>query len=101
MLLVASGDGRLRGSLPKVNSTTLSTMMPPATVAMSQASELRSTNGRTRTRSTIRPKTAQPASASGAAIQNGRPNVIISVKPRTEPTIIALPCAKFTVFETV
>ena len=35
-------DGKLRGSLPKVNSTTLSSTMPPATVAISQALEPRS-----------------------------------------------------------
>ncbi len=37
----ASGDGRLRGSLPKVNITALSSTMPSATVAISQASDPR------------------------------------------------------------
>jgi len=39
-----------RGSLPKVNSTTLSSTMPSATVAISQEFEPRITNGRTATR---------------------------------------------------
>ncbi|MNW10808.1 hypothetical protein D3C71_2081080 [compost metagenome] len=51
----ASGEGRLRGSLPKVNMARLSTTMPSATVAMSQASEPRRANGRTAKNSTARP----------------------------------------------
>ena len=51
----ASGDGRLRGSLPKVNITRLSTTMPSATVAISQASEPRLAKGRTAANSTSRP----------------------------------------------
>jgi hypothetical protein len=53
--------------------------MPPATVAISQESEPRSTKGRTRTRSTARPSSAQPASAIGTASQNGQPSVIMKV----------------------
>ena len=37
----ASRAGKLRGSLPNVNSTALSTTMPSATVAISQALEPR------------------------------------------------------------
>ena len=43
-------EGKLRGSLPKVNRTMLSSTMPPATVAISQALDPRSANGRNRTR---------------------------------------------------
>ena len=55
----ASDEGRLRGSLPKVNRTAFSSTMPRASVAMSQADEPRLTNGRTVKRSTSRPHTAQ------------------------------------------
>ena len=56
--LLRQDDGKPRGSLPKVNSTTLSSTMPPATVAISQAFEPRSANGRTSVRSTSRPNSA-------------------------------------------
>ena len=56
-----------RGSLPKVNSTTLSSTMPSATVAISQEFEPRPTNGRTATRSTTTPHSAQAASATTTA----------------------------------
>ena len=56
-------EGKARGSLPNVNSTMLSSTMPPATVAISQPFEPRSANGRTSARSTTRPNSAQSNSA--------------------------------------
>ena len=97
---VRKPDGMPRGSLPKVNSTTFSSTMPSATVAISQELEPRRTNGRTATRSTSTPQAAQAASASATASHNGQPSVTQSVKHRTAPSIMVLPCAKFTVFDT-
>ena len=73
--VTASDEGRLRGSLPKVNSIALSRTMPPATVASSQASEPFSTKGRTSSRSTVTPRTAQPSSAPRIAAGIGQPRV--------------------------
>ena len=75
-LAATAAAGKLRGSLPNVNSTALSSTMPPATVAISQALEPRDANGRTSVRSTSRPKARaqqerprrrQPAAANPAA----------------------------------
>src|SRR6516162_168493 len=89
-----------RGSLPKVNSTTLSSTIPSATVAMSQEFEPRTTNGRTATRSTTTPHSAQAERATTIATGSGHFNVTQKVKHRTAPSIMVLPCAKFTVRET-
>ena len=79
MASVASGEGKLRGSLPKVNSTTLSRTMPPAIVAINQALEPRSANGRTRKRSTAKPNTPHSASAMMTANGIGQPSVTAKV----------------------
>ena len=100
MPVVSKPGGMPRGSLPKVNSTTLSSTMPSATVAISQELEPRATNGRTATRSTTTPHTAQPASAATTASGSGQPNVTQNVKHSTAPSIMVLPCAKFTVLDT-
>jgi hypothetical protein len=50
-----AGIGKPRGSLPKVNSTTLSATMPIATVAINHALDPRLANGRMPTRSTTIP----------------------------------------------
>jgi hypothetical protein len=60
-----------RGSLPKVNSTALSRTMPTATVAISHASDPRTTKGRTTHRSTISPYTPHSASATSTATGPG------------------------------
>ncbi len=52
---VAQGIAKPRGSLPKVNKVALSTTMPSATVAISQAFDPRFTNGLTAMNSTITP----------------------------------------------
>ncbi len=75
----ASTEGKPRGSLPKVNSTTLSSTMPPATVAISQAFEPRSANGRTSVRSITAPNSAHKVSAMIAASGNGQPSVTAKV----------------------
>src|SRR5271154_2981820 len=98
--MVKKPGGMPRGSLPKVNSTTLSSTMPSATVAISQEFEPRATNGRTATRSTTTPQSAQPASATTTATGNGHFNVTQTVKHNTAPSIMVLPCAKFTVRDT-
>ncbi len=74
--------------------------MPSATVAISQASELRRTKGRTAMRSTATPQAAQPARASTIAIGTGQPNVTQKVKHSTAPSIMVEPCAKLTVLDT-
>lgn len=96
----ASGDGRLRGSLPKVNITRLSTTMPSATVAISQLSDPRLAKGRTAANSTASPYTPHSASASTMASGIGQPSVCANQNVKTAPNIIALPCAKLTVPET-
>src|SRR5208337_1784130 len=98
--VVRNPGGMPRGSLPKVNSTTLSSTMPSATVAISQELEPRTTNGRTATRSTITPHNAQAASATMIATGNGHLNVTQKVKHSTAPSIMVLPWAKFTVRDT-
>ena len=60
-----------RGSLPNVKSTTLSSTMPSATVAISQEFEPRATNGRTATRSTATPQMAHARSAPITASGSG------------------------------
>src|SRR5205085_5228739 len=94
------GSANPRGSLPKVNSTVLSATMPSATVAISQALEPRRANGLTARASTSSPYNAQSASASAAAGRKGQPYVTANVYVNTAPSIIELPCAKLTVFET-
>src|SRR6202042_21399 len=89
-----------RGSLPKVNSTTLSSTSPSARVAISQELEPRTTNGLTATASTITPHNAQPTSATITASVNGHFNGTRKVKHSTAPSIMVLPCAKFTVRDT-
>eukprot|EP01022_Parablepharisma_sp_SALTPOND_P030357 TRINITY_DN760_c2_g2_i2.p2 TRINITY_DN760_c2_g2~~TRINITY_DN760_c2_g2_i2.p2 ORF type:complete len:1280 (+),score=504.50 TRINITY_DN760_c2_g2_i2:6407-10246(+) len=96
----ASGEGRLRGSLPKVCRTRLSSTMPSATVDISQALEPWRANGRTASTSTSTPQSAQAASASSTASHIGQPSVWAKVKHRTAPSIMELPCAKLTVPET-
>ena len=76
---VASGEGKLRGSLPKVNSTRLSMMMPSATVAISQAFEPRRTKGRTAKRSMAMPATAHSSSDAAMAAAIGQPCVTAKV----------------------
>jgi len=98
--LVSGPGGMPRGSLPKVNSTTFSSTMPSATVAISQAFEPRTTKGRTATRSTTTPQSAQRASARITARPMGQPSVTPKVNASTAPSIIVLPWAKFTVLET-
>ena len=68
----ASDDGSARGSLPNSTITTLSSTMPSATVAISQALLPRATNGRTAMRSTIRPQIAQATRATGIATSIGQ-----------------------------
>ncbi len=99
-LVVSKPAGMPRGSLPNVNRTTFSSTMPSATVAINQAFEPRWTKGRTAMRSTIAPQTAQSASAAITASVRGHWRVTQNVKHRTAPSIMALPCAKFTVFDT-
>jgi len=65
--------------LPKVNSTTLSSTMPPATVAISQAFDPRSANGRTRVRSITAPNSVHSTSAMIAASGSGHPSVTAKV----------------------
>src|SRR5690606_9973036 len=96
----AHGDGRLRGSLPKVCMTTLSSTMPSATVDISQALEPRDANGRTARNSTSSPYNAQHSSASTMAGARPQPSVCANVKHSTAPNIIELPWAKFTVPDT-
>ena len=74
--------------------------MPSATVAISQASEPRRTNGRTATNSTTRPYSAHSASARQTARAKGQPSVCAKAKVSTAPSIIELPWAKLTVPET-
>ena len=74
--------------------------MPSATVAMSQEFEPRCTNGRTAMRSTATLQTAHSSSEAAIASASGHPNVTQKVKHRTAPSIMVLPCAKFTVLET-
>ena len=71
--------------------------MPSVTVAISQEFEPRATNGRTATRSTTTPQSAQAASASTIARVNGQPSVTQNVKQTTAPSIMVEPWAKFTV----
>src|SRR5208282_3438779 len=98
--VVSTPGGMPRGSLPNVNSTTLSMTMPSATVAISQEFEPRATNGRTAMRSTTTPQSAQAASASTTASVNGHPSVAQNVKQSTAPSIMVEPWAKFTVRDT-
>ena len=74
--------------------------MPSATVDINQDSERRRTNGRTATISTNTLQAAHSRSAAGIASASGHPNVTQNVKHRTAPSIMVLPCAKFTVLET-
>ncbi len=53
--------------------------MPPATVAISQAFEPRSTNGRTSVRSITRPNSAQSRSDIAMASGSGQPSVTAKV----------------------
>ena len=101
MGLPRAAAGKLRGSLPNVNSTALSSTIPPATVAISQALEPRAANGRTSVRSTSSaegraqqqaPRRRRAAAASRAATAK--------VQPSTAPSITELPCEKLTVLET-
>jgi hypothetical protein len=50
--------------------------------------------------STMAPHSAHSASAASTAIVSGQCKVIQKLKHRTAPSIIALPCAKFTAFDT-
>jgi hypothetical protein len=68
--------------------------------AGSQEFEPRMTNGRTARRSTITPHSAQAASAITIATGSGHFNVTQKVKHKTAPSIMVLPCAKFTVRDT-
>ena len=99
-VVVRKPDGMPRGSLPNVNSTTFSSTIPSATVAINQEPEPRRTNGRTAIRSTATPQSAHSASAAGMDSTSGQPSVTQKVKHRTAPSIMVLPCAKFTVLET-
>ncbi len=65
--------------MPKVKSTALSSTMPPATVAISQAFEPRSANGRTSARSTTSPNSAQIVNDSATASGSGQPSVTAKV----------------------
>jgi hypothetical protein len=98
--VVSTPDGMPRGSLPKVKSTAFSRTMPSATVAISQELEPRATNGRTATRSTTTPHSAQAANARTTASASGQPSVTQKVKHSTAPSIMVLPWAKFTVRDT-
>ena len=98
--VVSTPGGMPRGSLPKVNSTTFSSTMPSATVAISQEFEPRATNGRTAMRSTMAPHRAQPASASRTATAGGHCSVTQKTKHSTAPSIMLDPWAKFTVRDT-
>src|ERR1700730_8478012 len=98
--VVRNPGGMPRGSLPNVNSTTLSMTMPRATVAISQEFDPRSTKGRTATRSTMTPHSAHAASATTTATMSGMPRLTHKLKHSTAPSIMVLPCAKFTVLET-
>ena len=70
-----TGSTSERGSLPNVNITACSRMMPAATVAISQALEPARTNGRTATRSISMPHSAHSASAATMASAIGQPSV--------------------------
>src|SRR6266513_3899489 len=96
-----NGEGKLRGSLPKVNSTTFSRTMPMATVDISQAFDPARTNGRTTNRSTRTPQSAQ--SASDAAMPGTSPHCSCCEKTKTStaPSITDVPWEKLTVEETV
>ena len=98
--VVSPLGGMPRGSLPNVNSTTFSSTIPSATVASSQEFDPRTTNGRTAMRSTTTPQSPHRAIASTTAITMGQPIVTPKVKASTAPSIMVLPCAKFTVLET-
>ena len=74
--------------------------MPSATVDISQDSERRFTNGRTATISTSTLQAAQRRSDAQIASGSGQPSVTQNVKHRTAPSIMVLPCAKFTVLDT-
>jgi hypothetical protein len=74
--------------------------MPSATVAISHASEPRLAKGRTARNSTTRPYNAHRLSASRIATGIGHPSVFANANVSTAPSIIELPCAKFTVPET-
>ena len=74
--------------------------MPIATVAISQASEPRRTNGRTPTRSTATPHAVQRASEARMAAHIGQLQVTAKLNVSTAPSIIALPWAKLTVRDT-
>ena len=100
MGLPVSRAGKLRGSLPNVNSTALSTTIPPATVAISQALEPRDANGRTSVRSTSRPKAAHSSRAAAKAAGIGQPSRTANIQPSTAPSMTELPCEKLTVLET-
>ena len=89
--VVSTPGGMPRGSLPKVNSTTLSRTMPSATVAISHELEPRDTNGRTATCSTTTPHNAQVASAKTTASASGQPSVTQKVKQSTAPSIMLEP----------
>src|SRR6476620_4386178 len=97
--VVSTPGGMPRGSLPKVNSTAFSRTMPSATVAISQELEPRAMNGRTATRSTATPHSAQATSARTTASASGQPSVTQKVKHSTAPSIMVLPWAHLIVVE--
>ena len=77
--LMASSEGKLRGSLPKVNRTTLSRTMPPATVAISQAFEPRWRTGAPACAPPAGRSTRTATSAVASASGKGQPSVTAKV----------------------
>ena len=71
-----TGSTNDRGSLPNVNITECSRMMPTAMVDINQAFEPARTNGLTATRSINMPHKAHSASAQTMATPIGQPSVV-------------------------
>ncbi len=70
----ASAEGNARASLPKSSMAAFSAMIPQAMVDSSQAGEAERKNGRTATRSTRMPKTAEASSVRATAGSSGQPS---------------------------
>ena len=71
--------------------------MPTASVLMTHAIEPRSTNGRTASRSSSRPKMPSSRIANSMASGVGQPKSTIRIRAVTAPSIMADPCAKLSV----
>jgi hypothetical protein len=69
----ASVEGKARASRPKASIATFSAMIPSAIVDSSHTGEPARKNGRTATRSTSRPNSAEAASVATRARASGQP----------------------------